>query len=303
MTATVENRTGFIGSSDIAAIMGLSRWKSPLQLWAEKTGEVEPADLSDVEHVQLGTELEDFVAKKFERETGLKPRQAPHIYQHAEHGYMRAQVDRIITGTDELLECKTCSAWKAKEWEGEEIPGEYILQVMWQLGLSRRSVGHIACLIGGQSFKYKKISFDAGIYNDMIIAAKDFWQMVAQKTPPMAVGMDNNFMVELHPTHDDQIQQVQEMNDAIATIQQLKGSIKELGLQKDELEAKVKAVIGDNLGIRTGEYQATWKTQVSKRVDTQAIKDAGLFEKYSKETETRVLRIGKDKTDGNSTNS
>ncbi len=71
------DRTKFIGGSDISVVMGLNRWKTPLQLWAEKTGQVEPDDLSKVERVQLGSELEDFVAKKFERESGLKVRRAP----------------------------------------------------------------------------------------------------------------------------------------------------------------------------------------------------------------------------------
>jgi predicted phage-related endonuclease len=44
-------RIGFIGSSDAAAVLGLSRWKTPLQIWAEKTGQVVPDDISDKEAV------------------------------------------------------------------------------------------------------------------------------------------------------------------------------------------------------------------------------------------------------------
>ena len=62
---TAEERRNYIGGSDIAAILGMSRWKTPLKLWLEKTGEVEPDDLSENEAVQLGIELEDFVAQKF----------------------------------------------------------------------------------------------------------------------------------------------------------------------------------------------------------------------------------------------
>ena len=32
------NRIGFIGGSDISAVMGMNRWTTPLQLWSEKTG-------------------------------------------------------------------------------------------------------------------------------------------------------------------------------------------------------------------------------------------------------------------------
>ena len=46
---TTEERRNYIGGSDIAAILGMSRWKTPLKLWLEKTGEVEPDDLSENE--------------------------------------------------------------------------------------------------------------------------------------------------------------------------------------------------------------------------------------------------------------
>ena len=57
-----ENRHLYIGGSDIAKVMGLSRWGTPLSLWAEKTGKIPPKDLSNVEAVELGNDLEDFVA-------------------------------------------------------------------------------------------------------------------------------------------------------------------------------------------------------------------------------------------------
>ena len=162
----LEERKSYIGGSDIAAVMGMSRWKTPLQLWAEKTGKVEQPDLSNVEAVEMGSELEETVARMFTKRTGKKVRRAPkdYTYKHsskgggvdidAEFSFIRCQVDRLVEGTDELLECKTASAWKEKEWEDEEIPAEYILQVNWQLGITGRSIGHIAVLIGGQKLVY-----------------------------------------------------------------------------------------------------------------------------------------------------
>jgi putative phage-type endonuclease len=280
-----EDRKGIIGSSDIAAVMGLSRWCTPLQLWALKTGRLEPEDLSDNEAVIYGSKLEDFVAKEFSEQTGLSVRNSPKKYTHPKYIYMKAQVDRLITGTDELLECKTCSAWKAKEWEGEEIPQEYILQVMWQLGITGRRVGWIAVLIGGQAFRYKKIEYDQQLFDSMVASAVKFWEMVKEETPPMAMGDDNFSIIELYPESGEHIQLVEEMNDSIGLLQQTKGSINELYKTKDELEAKIKQVIGDNLGIKTGEYIVTWRKQFKKEYIVKA-------------SETRVLRVRKEKQDG-----
>ena len=297
-----QDRKDFIGGSDIASVMGFSRAKTPLQLWAEKAGEVEPADLSEVEAVEMGHELEETVARLFTKRTGLKVRRAPKNYVYSskatgELPYFRCQVDRLVQGTDELLECKTCSAWKLKEWDDEEIPTEYILQVMWQLGITGRSVGHIAVLIGGQTFKYKKIDFDPSLFDDMIKQALVFWLMVEYKTPPMATGDDNKFMVDLYPDNEEQMQQLDELNDSVALRQQLKGTLAETQEQINEVEARIKQVIGDNLGFTTQEYKVTWKTQVSNRIDTKLIKEEQpeIYNRYVFPSKSRVLRITKNK--------
>lgn len=294
---SVLDRTKFIGGSDIAAVMGMSRWKTPLQLWGEKTGKVEPADLSGVEAVELGTELEDFVAKKFERTTGMKVRRAPQVYEHKEHDFIRCQVDRLITGTDELLEVKTCSAWKSKEWDGEEIPQEYILQVQFQLGITGRSKGWIAVLIGGQSFRYKEIPFDSELFAQLVSNAIKFWDMVENEIPPMACGDDNESIVDIYPTASEQMQQIDELNSKIAHLQELKMHIAELENQQAAIEAEVKQVIGESAGFKTAEYVVKWTPQISKRLDVKMVKaeQPQIFEKYAKESVSRVLRITKNK--------
>jgi putative phage-type endonuclease len=284
-------RKEFIGGSDIAAVMGLSRWATPLQLWSIKTGKVSDPDLSENEAVEMGNELEDTVARVFMKRTGLKVRRAPKRYIHPNYEYMACQVDRLVEGTDELLECKTASAWKVKEWEGEEIPQEYILQVMWQLGITGRNIGWIAVLIGGQKFVYKKIEFDAALFAKMEEAAIKFWIMVKEGTAPMALGDDNEFIVQIYPQNDEQIQQIDEMNARIALLQQTKSQITDLIAQKDEIEAAIKQVIGGTAGIQTQEYVVTWKTQLTTRVDTEALKSSGDYQKYAVTNEVRVLRV------------
>ena len=255
----MSDRSEILGSSDIAAAMGVSRWKTPLQLYAEKLGEVEEADLSDNEAVEMGIELEETVARIFTKRTGMAVRRSPKIYICPDFPWMRCQVDRLITGTDELLECKTASLRKEKEWEGEEIPIEYILQVQWQLMVTGKSIGHIAVLIGGQRFLYKKMVADHEMFDKMKTAALAFWDMVQRKIPPVAMANDNSFMVQLYPTAGEQVKEASEdVTAAIAMLQQTKAQIIDLEATKDEIEAKLKAVIADAKGIMTPEYTAKW---------------------------------------------
>ena len=289
------DRQKFLGGSDIASAMGLSRYKTPLKLWAEKIGQIPEEDLSDIEYVQLGSELEDFIAKKFERKTGMKVRRAPQRYINKQYPFMACQVDRLITGTDELCECKNVNAWRAKEWEDEGIPVEYILQVSWQLMITGRKIGWLAVLIGGNRFIHKKIEADQELFDKMREAGIKFWSMVENKTPPMACGDDNEILLALYPKSNEQLQAVEEMNDCIATLQKTKFDIKELETHKSELEAKLKEVIGNNLGIKTKEYIVRWQSMATSRLNYDALKADGIYEKYLTKSETRRLTVNKNK--------
>jgi len=282
----MEDRKKVIGGSEIAAIMGLSRWTTPLRIWAEKIGEIERKDLSDKEYVQLGNELEDFVAKKFEKETGMKVRRDTRTFTHPKHNYLVAHIDRRITGSDALLECKTCSAWKAKEWEGEEIPTEYIMQVIWYMGITGMlKSAYIAVLIGGQKFRYKEIKFDQELYDKMIDAAVHFMEFnILENNPPIAVASDNETLLELHPDPKNEklIEATEDIETALDLFQELSKHITEMNKEKKEIEAKIKQVIGSNAGLRTPKYKVFW---------SKIKKD----EYVVKAQEFRLLRITKRK--------
>ena len=303
-----ENRHLYIGGSDIAKVMGLSRWGTPLSLWAEKTGKIPPKDLSNVEAVELGNDLEDFVANKFSQKTGKAVRRSPKVYQHPQYPYMVAHIDRLITGSDELLECKTCSFFKKDEWEGEEIPQEYILQVMWYLGITGRRIGHIAVLIGGQSFKYKKIEFDSELFDKMVESAKDFWQHVQDDTPVDIVATDDEtlkdlysnhseIMIDLIPTDEQTKQACDVLEEKVGYLQEIKMHIRQLQDEQKEIETTVKDIIKDNLGIKTPKYIITWKNQTTTKFDTVKLRQERpeTFEDYSYESSYRVMRISKNK--------
>ena len=308
---TVEERRKYIGGSDIAVVMGMSRWKTPLKLWLEKTGQTEPDDLSQIEAVQLGTELEEFVAQKFARETGKQVRKQSKMYVHKDYPFMVAHIDRLITGEDEILECKTCGAYKEDEWaeiveivekdgKKEEVvttktPIEYVLQVTWYLGITGKKVGHIAVLIGGQKFKKRKILFDEELFKVMVDMAKDFWEAVQTKNPPAVTPDDNEVLVKMFPKHNEELIEKQEIEEQVAKLQKVKDDISALTDEKELLEAEIKSSIGDNLGILTNKYKVTWKEQQRTQVSSERLKADGLYEKYSDKSTIRRLNISEIK--------
>ena len=253
-------------------------------------------DLSNVESVEMGTRLEQFVAEVFSEKTGKAVRKAPKTYSHPNYPYLVAHVDRLITGTDELLECKTCSAFKLEEWENK-IPKEYVLQVVWYLGITGRKKGWIACLIGGQKFVYMQIDFDEELFNLMVEKAVKFWDMVQNKIPPLILPEDDEVLGEIYSEPTDDMMVLQDLNDRVAYLQEIKMHIEDLSKEKRELETELKTVIADKAGFTTDRYKVTWKTQTANRIDTDRLKDEQpeIIKNYMQEKKFRVLRITKNK--------
>ena len=290
------NRNQIIGGSEIAAVMGQSRWCTPYKLWAIKTGKIPAPDLSNNEAVQIGAKLESFVAELFTERTGKKVRRAPKVYRHPKYPFLIAHIDRLIANSDELLEIKTCSAYKLEEWENK-IPKEYVLQVMFYLGITGKKRGWLCCLIGGQKFDYKCIEFDEELFNLMVDKAVKFWDMVQTQTPPVILPDDCDTLAEVYAEHTDDLIESQELNDRVAYVQELKMHRDEIGKEIKEIETELKATIAEKVGLITDSYKVTWKNQTRTTLDTERLKEEQpeIYSKYTLTKNIRVLRITKNK--------
>lgn len=130
-----------LGGSDIAAALGVSPWKTPVELWMEKTGQ--PTENSgNPLMLDIGSALEDLVASTYETKTGRKVERYPYTLRD---GALVGNVDRLIIpagkehaadgeliSTDGILECKT----SRKPWDDEEgVPIYYLTQVLTYMAL------------------------------------------------------------------------------------------------------------------------------------------------------------------------
>ncbi|EOA2606900.1 lambda-exonuclease family protein, partial [Enterococcus hirae] len=87
----LEDRKRGIGGSDVATVLGLNKYKSPYQLWLEKTGQIELKD-SESEPAYWGNVLEEVVAKEFQERTGKKVRRRNQVFEHPLHPFLRANI-------------------------------------------------------------------------------------------------------------------------------------------------------------------------------------------------------------------
>ena len=145
-----------IGGSDVATILGLNPYKTAFTLWLEKTGQVKPAPI-DNEYVEWGNILEPVIRDKFARETGFQVKENPYVLQHDDHDFMIANIDGEVFDFEKdewgVLEIKTASERMKGEWE-EGPPHHYMLQIQHYLAVMDYNYAYVACLLGGNHFKY-----------------------------------------------------------------------------------------------------------------------------------------------------
>ena len=101
--------------------LGLNPWKSKYRLWCEKTGKISD-EVPDNDAMMTGRDLEQYVAERFERETGKKVRRDNYKYTLEEYPFMVGHIDRSVIGENAILECKTANS------EGD-LPGSLLRPV------------------------------------------------------------------------------------------------------------------------------------------------------------------------------
>jgi putative phage-type endonuclease len=294
-----ERRT-FIGGSDIAAILGFSRYRTAVDVWAEKTGALAPEDISKKLPIRLGHKLEPVIAELFEEETGFKVKRAAESFTHKKFPHFKAQVDRLVIGEDALLECKSAGEFKAKEWEGDDVPQEYVLQCLWQLAVTGKDLCYIACLIGGnRDFFYKRIERDDEMIANIEKQAAEFWDryVLPKKMPPASAG-DSATLYKLFPKGDESVIVLPEYESRMSLYKSLGKDIDELEEKRDRIANEIRQAIGEASEATAGSYRATWKNQsTGVRLDLERIKkeDPTIYDRFGKEGSARVLRVSEIK--------
>ena len=157
----IRRRCG-IGGSDVGAVLGVNPYKTPHEIWLEKTGRQLPEDLSGKDAVLAGNLLEDAVAQFYSIRTGHKVRRSNMTRFHPSMPWLAGNVDRVVEGQKRILECKTAGHF-AKGW-GEsgtdEVPESYLLQVTHYMAVWGYQTADLAVLTGGQNLGIYKFDFD-----------------------------------------------------------------------------------------------------------------------------------------------
>ncbi len=292
----LELRRKGIGGSDAAAIIGLDRYRSAFDVYAEKIGL--KSEEPDNEAMRQGRDLEDYVAQRFMEATGKKVRRRNAILQHPEYPFMTANIDRWVVGENAGFEAKTTSVLNRTKFAQGEYPPNYYVQCMHYMAVTGADRWYLAVLVLNKAFYVFTIERDEAEIQTLIDAEKDFWENhVLKQIPPAPDGTESTseLIKQLFPEarereeialygHEDKIQQYLE----------LEAQVKELTQKRDALKQELQLAMSDAEIGRAQGYIVEWKNQVRQNLDTKRLKkeQAEIYKNYLKPAQTvRVFKV------------
>lgn len=265
-----------VGGSDVAAILGLSKYKGAYSLWAEKTGLMREGDISDKPAVEWGNRLEPLVGEKYrDSHRDRKVRRVNAVCRSIERPWAQASLDYEVfdpeVGEWGILEIKTAGYHASKDWE-QGVPIYYQTQVMHYLSVTGRKYADVAVLIAGQDYREYRVMRDEADIEAVNSAVDHFWTCVTTNTPPEIGGTDGDSkaVFELSgPAGDDYIGL-----DAKLFDEWNQAKIRKDEAEKEYREAsnKLKAFIGNSKGMEGRAGRVVWFRGTRERFDTKRFK-------------------------------
>lgn len=284
-------RKSGIGGSDIGAILGLSPFKTPLDVYLDKVGQAEPQPMNDA--MYFGTIMEGIVADEYARRNGRKVQRVNSILRHRDLDWMLANIDRAVVaegtrarldasgklqGASGILECKTASAYKQGEWgrdgDDDAVPATYAAQAMWYMAVTGQEWCDIAVLIGGNKYLDKRIERCDDTIKGMIERADEFWHgHVLAGIPPEPSNESD--IKRLYPQSEPGkvVEATEELHNIINQLRDVRLTLKRCEAEEAALLVMIKAAMAE---AEAAEYMgvtlATWKSsKPSLRTDWKAI--------------------------------
>lgn len=286
-SADIEKRRFGIGASEVAALLGVDPWTSPLLVYARKAGEAHYDDADVGPAAEWGNRLEAVVAEKY---TSSRPGVAAFAcgtVRHPDSPHVLATVDRLCgpeaqaeelgrhaaasnAGTGAgyappwmrppswawLVEIKAPTGRIAKEW-GEhgtdDLPERYIIQAQQQMAVTGLARVHFAVLIAGHDYREYTVDRDEALVSLCVETCERFWRDHVEKIVPPPVTAhkaDSGYLAKLFPRSKRPVREATPLETDLAVkLRVIRERKREVEGQERLVVAQLKEKIGEARGI------------------------------------------------------
>lgn len=278
------HRSPVVTSSEILAVCGLDQYRSPLELWAYKTGRKPPVEQNDF--MWLGHQMEPIISALFSRRTGLELLPQKSIYRHAEFDWATASPDNFwlySSGAPAgIVECKNTTHWNQYKWGDTYAPEAAVMQLNWQAGVIglTSEPSYVAGLVGGspEMFYMPKFNFSPDLFSQCMELAEKFLWFVRNDTPPDASARDRECLLSLLPTPvpenefelggDKVVRLLEDYNTAVNSRLDMEAELKFWKDKEDTCKNRLEQMMGNNsvAVLPDGRYAVRRETVYKQKV-------------------------------------
>ncbi len=302
----MTDRRKYLGGSDIAAVLGLSPWKTPVALWADK---IEPPgeDKHNVREKSRGKRWESVVGEMLTEELEANGHTVEIVtanqrYKDEQHPFFACEIDYELRldGAREITNCelKTVHPFRAKDWGesgSDDLPTHYTAQAMWGLGVTRRSMCIVAPLFGADEIKIFPVLADAETIAAMRERALNFWTAhVMTRIAPDPITLDDMAKLFAKEIDDSILDADDELTAKILRLRAVDTDLKARKAEYDSLEFDIQRAMRDAAEIHIGGKSAiTWKQRKHAWLDQQGLKSAHakIHREFMRESNSRVFTL------------
>lgn len=248
--AWLEERRKGVGSSDAAAVAGMSPWDTPFGVYASKVYGVEKPSSPELE---WGLRMEPVIARAFEDQTGLPLIQPTMACRHPEREWQTANLDRRLRDRPVPVELKNSRS--ALQWGPggtDLVPEHYLLQVTHQMIVTGADLAYLAALIGGNDFRVYTVRLDEEVARRLTDIEAAFWERVQLKDAPAPDWQHPStpaLMARMNvpvPGTELRCEPGCEMHLDVDEYRAVRRDIADLEKQKEELKARIIAAMGSH---------------------------------------------------------
>jgi putative phage-type endonuclease len=274
----LANRRKGIGSSDVAAIVGMNPWKTAFDVWVEKRGLVEqqPASVS----MKVGRAVERAIAEEYQSVTGRLVRWQGDVQQvDPAEDWRRCHPDGLLMYEDGGLECKHVGARQVSRYgpSGTDIlPEEHVIQCVWMMSITKRQFWDLTAWLGPRDLRIYTILRDVELEENLVDRCRRFWteNVLGNVAPDVSPEQaDAEFFKKRFPIAMGGIRPATPEEEALAFhLEAARRAFAEVKGTRELVENEMKLSIGEAEGIQGPGFRVTWKNDRPKvKVDWPAV--------------------------------
>lgn len=296
---TTRERSGWlkarrlgIGGSDVATILGVNPYASPLSLWVEKTATEEPDD-SSAEVALWGSLFEPAIVKEYSARSGRRCVYGGRLLRSKNAPHHQVTLDAVQTRKPPpwakgpgVGECKMTGF--AERYE-EDLPPEVQVQIQWELYVTGAQWGTCFWLpVPERKLQWVDVAPHPAFQEVMIERVDAFWRLVKTGVPPQPDGSEASMLAlrKMYPDHNDEVIRISGAKDICDEYERIGAAIKMLESRKSEIKNVLASTIREAqyAVLDDGRYWGTATYQPRKETCphcAEVIRERGGYRTYT----------------------